>query len=574
MKKLIPVLFCAIALHSDSLGQGTISKPPPPAGVNAQTASYTATASDDNKLITMNCASCTLSLPPSPPSPNWAIQVEDLNSTAVTVSRNSLGLNGGTSNISLPQFQQIAVWTDGTNYFSSVPFLAGTNVTITAATNGNTIAATGGGGGGGTVTTTGSPASGNLTAFSGATSITNGNLSGDVSTTNTLATTIGAGAVSYSKMQNVSNASRLLGSSATGSGAPPSEITLGTNLSMSGSTLNASGGGSGTVTSISAGTGITLTPNPIVGTGTVALTTPVTVANGGTGTASPSLVAGTNVTISGTWPNQTINSTAGGGGGTTTNALTFGTGLSAAPSGAFNGSTAQTVSVTNPVPANLTLTNPSSAATLSVVGGTTLTGPAATDTLVGRASTDTLTNKTFDAHGTGNTLKRYEYVQLIAPDNGDGTNALRVTTEGPTYGHFTFSNSAAKASNYVLYRFRVPDDLDASFDLTANFSFRLGGADTGSQAYSISMADVTPGSASADNPSFINETTFTYSGDATGASGRLEQTGWVTLLNWRTSLTAGHVMVVKIARDGGNVNDSSTVNSNDVNLTIRYQSTQ
>jgi hypothetical protein len=44
--------------------------------------------------------------------------------------------------------------------------------------------------GSGTVTTTGSPASGNLTQFSGATSITNGNLTGDVTTTNTLATTL------------------------------------------------------------------------------------------------------------------------------------------------------------------------------------------------------------------------------------------------------------------------------------------------------------------------------------------------------------------------------------------------
>jgi hypothetical protein len=34
----------------------------------------------------------------------------------------------------------------------------------------------------------------------------------------------------------------------------------------------------------------------------------VAVANGGTGTATPSLVAGTNITISGTFPNQTINS--------------------------------------------------------------------------------------------------------------------------------------------------------------------------------------------------------------------------------------------------------------------------
>lgn len=45
-------------------------------------------------------------------------------------------------------------------------------------------------GGGGTVTTTGSPSSGNLTKFSGATSITNGDLSGDVTTAGTLVTTL------------------------------------------------------------------------------------------------------------------------------------------------------------------------------------------------------------------------------------------------------------------------------------------------------------------------------------------------------------------------------------------------
>jgi hypothetical protein len=39
----------------------------------------------------------------------------------------------------------------------------------------------------------------------------------------------------------------------------------------------------------------------------------VAVANGGTGTATPSLVAGTNVSITGTWPNQTINSSNPGG---------------------------------------------------------------------------------------------------------------------------------------------------------------------------------------------------------------------------------------------------------------------
>lgn len=51
--------------------------------------------------------------------------------------------------------------------------------------------------------------------------------------------------------------------------------------------------------------------------GKIGLTTHVSgilpVANGGTGTATPSLVAGTNVSITGTWPNQTINASGGGG---------------------------------------------------------------------------------------------------------------------------------------------------------------------------------------------------------------------------------------------------------------------
>ena len=50
-------------------------------------------------------------------------------------------------------------------------------------------------------------------------------------------------------------------------------------------------------------------------TGTAAnVTGIVALANGGTGTSTPSLVAGTNVTITGTFPNQTINSSGGGGG--------------------------------------------------------------------------------------------------------------------------------------------------------------------------------------------------------------------------------------------------------------------
>jgi hypothetical protein len=74
-------------------------------------------------------------------------------------------------------------------------------------------------------------------------------------------------------------------------------------------------GGTGSVTSVAlAGgtTGLTTTGGPITSSGTITLAGTLAVANGGTGTATPAIVAGTNVTVSGSWPNQTITAASGG----------------------------------------------------------------------------------------------------------------------------------------------------------------------------------------------------------------------------------------------------------------------
>ena len=100
-----------------------------------------------------------------------------------------------------------------------------------------------------------------------------------------------------------------------GNGTATPSLVAGSNVTITGTWPNqtvASTGGGG-VTSFSAGsTG--LTPATAT-TGAVTLAGTLAVASGGTGTATPSLVAGTNVSITGTWPNQTINSSGGGGGG-------------------------------------------------------------------------------------------------------------------------------------------------------------------------------------------------------------------------------------------------------------------
>lgn len=95
------------------------------------------------------------------------------------------------------------------------------------------------------------------------------------------------------------------------------------SLSSSGAiTCNPSGG----VTSFSAGT-TGLTPN-IATDGTVILSGILNVTHGGTGTSSPGLVAGTNITVTGSWPNQTINSTASGSGSVTSVSVVTANGVS------------------------------------------------------------------------------------------------------------------------------------------------------------------------------------------------------------------------------------------------------
>ena len=137
------------------------------------------------------------------------------------------------------------------------------------------------------------------------------------------------------------------------------------------------------------------------------LTTGVTgllpVANGGTATATPSLVAGTNVTVTGTWPNQTIAAT---GTGTVTS-------VAATVPSLFSISG-------SPITTSGTLAMTYSGTALPVVnGGTGETSYTNGQLLIGNTTGNTLTKATLTA-GTGVTITNGSGSITIASSGGTG----------------------------------------------------------------------------------------------------------------------------------------------------------
>jgi len=141
-----------------------------------------------------------------------------------------------------------------------------------------------------------------------------------ITTSGTLALTVAgtSGGIPYFGSASTWATSALLAANALmvggGAATAPSTVTTGTDVVTALGVAVGSAGAfvvnGGVLGTPSSGTLTNATGLPL----TTGVTGTLPIANGGTGTTTPAIVAGTNVTVSGTWPNQTINSTASGTG--------------------------------------------------------------------------------------------------------------------------------------------------------------------------------------------------------------------------------------------------------------------
>jgi hypothetical protein len=203
------------------------------------------------------------------------------------------------------------------------------------------------------------------------------------------------------------------------------------------------------------------------------------VANGGTGTATPALVEGTNVTITGTWPNQTINAA---GIGNLTGAVTsvgtvtsLGSFTSANLAGALTDETGSGAAVFANSP---TLVTPS-LGTPSVLVGTNITGTAAGLT-AGTVTTNANLTGAVTSVGNATSLGSFTSANLagaLTDETGSGaavfaTSPTLVTPilGTPTSGALT--NCTVDGTNQIGYRDIPPSGAKTS-------SYTLVAADVG-----------------------------------------------------------------------------------------------
>ena len=259
-----------------------------------------------------------------------------------------------------------------------------------------------------------------------------------------------------------------------------------TSLTL-GSALPITSGGTGTTSTTFANLTTNVTGTlPIAngGTGTSSttfanLTTNVTgtlpIANGGTATATPSLVQGSGVTITGTWPNQTINAT-GTGGTVTAVSVASANGLAGTSSGGATPALTLSTSITGVLKGNGTAISAATAGTdyVTPTGTETLTnktiayGSNTLTDVVGVTATQTLTNKTLTSPTLTTPALGTPASGVLSSCTVDGTDAVGFRNIPQNSQSAAYTLVLADAGKHIFHP--VGDNNARTFTIPANSS--------------------------------------------------------------------------------------------------------
>jgi hypothetical protein len=258
----------------------------------------------------------------------------------------------GQTGVTVTEGERCTVYFNGTDYVKVSTLNVDGVSTISFGSTGLTPA---------TATSGAVTVAGTLAVANGGTGVTTSTGSGNnvLSTSPTLVTPI-LGTPTSATLTNATGLPISTGVSGLGTGVA---TALAVNVGSTGAPV-VNGGVLGTPSS---GTATNLTGLPL----TTGVTGILPIANGGTATSTPALVAGSGVSISGTWPNQTISAT--GSGGTIT-------GVTASSPLASSGGTTP----------NISITSSTGSGAVVLASSPTLVTPA-----LGTPSSGTLTNCTF-----------------------------------------------------------------------------------------------------------------------------------------------------------------------------------
>jgi len=172
---------------------------------------------------------------------------------------------------------------------------------------------------------------------------------------------------------------------------------------------------------------------------------------------------------------------------------------------------------------------------------------------------------------------------FLTPTYASGTFVTYIASHtmgisSSTLGQYQFKHAISSQANFCVYPWVPPADLDLTAPvILSSFGITLGGTDTGSHIYHVSVATNQAGSNVSETKfsgagAWRSSTTVLIAGDAAGAAGDLEtSTGAITLGGWTTTLIPGQLHYIIVSRDGDHGSDGSSVDSYSNFFVISYR---